>query len=183
MNDYRNIIILCLIAMLLICFFYSDPGRLPPSVFGYRFFFVTGISMEPTYFSGDLLVVKQVDCSEIVPGDVITFFCPYSEYGTTTHRVKSVNCDKQEIEVFTFVTQGDARRLQDPLPIEACDVVGKVVRELPIGGWFHRMRMSGQSDQARQNFAPLMFKERFYGYVINNDYFDGSPYVRYRHGY
>jgi signal peptidase I len=183
MNDYRNIIILCLIAMLLICFFYSDPGRLPPSVLGFRFFFVTGSSMEPTYFAGDLLVVKQVDCSEIVPGDIITFFCPYSEYGTTTHRVKSVRCDQQEIEVFTFITQGDARRLQDPLPIEACDVVGKVVRELPIGGWFHRMRMSGQSDQARQNFAPLMFKERFYGYVINNDYFDGSPYVRYRHGY
>ena len=86
---------------------------------------VSGSSMEPTYHTGDVLLMRETQ-PEV--GDVIAFRVP-GDNGEIVHRVVERRADG------TLLTQGDNRDTPDlPLPTDA-DVVGVSVLLLPQGWW------------------------------------------------
>ena len=60
------IVILCMVL-------FTEPGK-PPNIFGFTMLRITTGSMEPTYATDTLLVVKKTDPKEIMEGDVISFY-------------------------------------------------------------------------------------------------------------
>lgn len=115
------------------------------SFFGYRFMTVLTNSMAPNpekpefkdgFTSGAIIVIKQEDPKTIKKGDIITF---YPVKGNTdaylTHRVIK-KMDEMDGEKGTFLqTQGDANTGED-IPIDASQVVGKVLFSIPAIGNF-----------------------------------------------
>lgn len=81
-------------------------------------------SMTPTLRVGDLVFVKA---GPVEVGDVITFHATSGSKELVTHRVVAVRED-------SFVTKGDANAANDPRPVAAEDVVGKVDFKIPAWG-------------------------------------------------
>ena len=87
-------------------------------------------SMKPTFSSGDVVVIDDVDPASVERGDVITYRDPRvaadgpDRY--VTHRVVAVN---RTDDGPGFETKGDANGAQDPYRVRADDVVGQY--------WFH----------------------------------------------
>lgn len=80
-------------------------------------------SMSPIYAVGSLLVVAQVDPSQVVPGMAIAFEDPAAAGKLVTHRVVSVAPGQQ----LAFITKGDANATPDPRPVPARLVRGRVL--------------------------------------------------------
>lgn len=100
---------------------------------------VDGISMEPTFYEGDLVVVHERAHYEV--GDVVTYRIPRGEPGdghNIVHRI--VGGDG----VHGYVTQGDNNSYTDVWrPVDA-DVIGEVWLEAPnLAGWLGRLRSPG----------------------------------------
>lgn len=115
----------------------TNPGKVP-GVFGYSPMIVMSPSMETAIYEGDLIVIKNVDPSEINENDVISFYTPKryrgsNEYEITTHRCIKVieNADGTR----TFYTRGDNNFEDDPWnetePVTSSDVVGLYVFRVP----------------------------------------------------
>ena len=99
-------------------------------------------SMWPTIESGDLIIVKSVDPSEVKEGDVISFFDPQSDgSAVVTHRVLKQNATAEdglpsyfnpdnepgiitENGKLVFYTQGDGNNTPDRVPVPAGELVG-----------------------------------------------------------
>ncbi len=94
-------------------------------VTGLQAFNVESGSMTPAYPVNTLVLVKDVDPSQIAEGDVITYVLN-SDGVLVTHRVIDVDKESQ-----TFITKGDANNTQDPSPVLWGNMVGKVVFSLP----------------------------------------------------
>lgn len=94
-----------------------------PSVGGYSPMVVMTDSMSPEILSGDLIIVKVVDPSEINENDIISFFDPASKTGTAvvTHRVISIEYIDGEI---FFETKGDFNNDADEDLVPADNLVG-----------------------------------------------------------
>ncbi len=101
-----------------------------PSIFGNKFYIVLTGSMSPTIKVGDLVVVKEVKPEHIKVNDVITFGSNSSD-NITTHRVKEVLNDGQDIQ---YVTQGDANNVEDPIPVQSEVLLGRVNKVVPKVG-------------------------------------------------
>jgi len=101
-----------------------------PSVFGYRLYMVLSGSMRPAFDTGSVVFVRPEDPASIGKGDIIT----YSGDGDmlTTHRVVEVLNDEEGLK---FVTRGDANNANDPKPVPAENVVGRVYGSLPYLGY------------------------------------------------
>lgn len=116
------------------------------SVNGYRIFGVLTDSMiapnntlkEGGFRSGDILVVKEVEPSNLKVGDVVTMRLSSStntedETNYLTHRI--IKIDTSDSNNYQITTQGDANRSPDR-PTSANDIVGKEVFRIPaVGGW------------------------------------------------
>jgi len=97
-------------------------------------------SMEPTFYKGDLVVVKGIDPREIGVGDVIVYDNPIRHI-PVVHRV--VGIEKEEGRFF-FYTKGDNSRTNQYTdqvagiapPIRDDWVEGRVVLIVPKLGWF-----------------------------------------------
>jgi len=114
-----------------------------PSFGGFSPMIVLTDSMNPTIKSGDLIVVKTVDATEIKEGDVISFFDPQSSTNAVvTHRVLKQNKTEadglpnwhntqnlpgiyEENGKLYFRTQGDYNNTWDEEPIPAENLVGR----------------------------------------------------------
>lgn len=101
-----------------------------PSIFGNKFYIVLTGSMSPTIKVGDLVVVKEVKPEDIKENDIITFGSNSSD-NITTHRVKEVLNDGQNIQ---YVTQGDANNVEDPIPVQSEVLLGRVNKVVPKVG-------------------------------------------------
>ena len=91
-------------------------------IFGYRLFVITSESMEPTFYEGDIIFVKETNSYE--NGDIITYTTNNVDT-PTTHRI---------IEVYnenSFLTQGDSNSFADPNPISKDNIIGEVVYSIP----------------------------------------------------
>lgn len=93
---------------------------------------VSGTSMEPTYHTGDVLLMRKTTPKV---GDVIAFTVPDGD-GEIVHRVVEQRSDG------TFMTRGDNRSTPDlPMPSNA-DVVGVSLLLIPQGWWIVQLLTS-----------------------------------------
>lgn len=99
-------------------------------LFGYKFYDVLTGSMSPTINPGSLIIVKEIDDSEVKEGDVITFKGS-STSNLTTHRVVEVIDKDNNIK---FQTKGDANDVLDPMLVDEGLLVGKVILDIPYIG-------------------------------------------------
>ncbi len=111
---------LCLILLILFA-----GVLLVPRLAGMQSFAVLTGSMEPTIPTGSLVFTKAK--AGYAAGDIITF--RDANGIVVTHRVVSADAGAQ-----TYVTQGDANNVADPLPAAQANVIGKVVFHLPCIG-------------------------------------------------
>ncbi len=104
---------------------------------------VTSGSMEPTYYRGDVLFVKNVPPEEIVAGDHVArtgdviiyetkglWGSPISE--PVVHRVIDKNFTGGQ---WVFTTQGDANSNPDTYPVPEDKVYGRVIGSIPKVGY------------------------------------------------
>lgn len=104
--------------------------------FGVRPFVVSGISMEPTLNSGDVVLVwERTDFADLAVGDVIKVRNGRHAY---VHRIVSIGSDE---EGPVIVTQGDnVQRLDPPVRPEAVD--GEVIVGIP---WIGKLALWNQN--------------------------------------
>lgn len=101
---------------------------------GFQVFTVLSGSMEPTYHTGSLIYVKDVDYTEIEPGQVITFML--DEDTVATHRVVEVVPDENDATVLRYKTKGDANDAEDGSLVHYKNVIGTPVFTIPYLGYF-----------------------------------------------
>ena len=112
------IVVLCMVLL-------TEPGQ-PPNIFGYTLLRITTGSMEPTYRTDTLIVVKTTDPSKIKEGDVISFYSsdPALEGAVNTHRVVSIS---QDGDNYIYTTKGDANNAADLYDAQSRYLIGKVI--------------------------------------------------------
>lgn len=103
-----------MILMILLCI----PFTLP-RLFGLHIYEVKSESMEPDYPVGSIVYVQEVDVSEIVAGDVITYTLGTDTGFVMTHRVVDVLEQDR-----SFITKGDANPVEDAEPVSSERVIG-----------------------------------------------------------
>jgi signal peptidase len=91
---------------------------------GVRPALVSGLSMEPNYQLGDVIITRPVDAASLQTGDVIRF---QSGGVSVVHRIIAV---QQTPGGLVFQTKGDNNNFVDP-PVAAGAIEGKVVLRLP----------------------------------------------------
>lgn len=102
-------------------------------LFGFQVFTVLSGSMEPTYHTGALIYVKDVDYTEIEPGQVITFML--DENTVATHRVVEVVPDSEDTTVLRYRTKGDANESEDGSLVHYKNVLGTPIFTIPYLGY------------------------------------------------
>ena len=100
---------------------------------GFKVFTVLSGSMEPTYQTGSVIYVKEVDYTTLQPGDVITF--AISEDMVATHRIVGVVPDDEDPSVLRYRTKGDANDAEDGTLVHYKNIVGKPVFTIPYLGY------------------------------------------------
>lgn len=99
-------------------------------------------SMEPTMPPGTLIVVKPTPIDELSPGDVITFQPVSGEPAVVTHRINGIYFNEAgEKRVFT---QGDANPVADSWSLQAEQIRGRVLYDVPYLGRMNSF-INGQS--------------------------------------
>ncbi|GAI94887.1 unnamed protein product, partial [marine sediment metagenome] len=96
-----------------------------------RLFTIMGGSMSPAMGSGDVVVVTQIDPSELKVGDIIVYRRADDSNDIVSHRVVDVIDDGE----LSFRTKGDANEDPDPYLVGSSDVVGKVTFVVPKLGY------------------------------------------------
>lgn len=101
---------------------------------GLQVFTVLSGSMEPTYHTGSVIYVRDVDPFELEAGDVITFML--DEETIATHRIVEVVPDETDANVVRFRTKGDANDAEDGSLVHYKNVIGSPVFSIPKMGFF-----------------------------------------------
>lgn len=161
---------LLLIVMVTMSFYLiqSRIGGGTPAIAGYKMYVVLSGSMSPAFNTGSLVFVKPTDPSAIAVGDIITFGSTDDASRLTTHRVVGTNWDNG----LSFITRGDANNVNDPNPVPAENLVGRVTGSIPYIGY-----MLGYA-QTRQGLILLIFipgflillfeLRRLFGYLVES---------------
>ena len=100
---------------------------------GFKVFTGLSGSMEPTYHTGSVIYVKEVDHTTLQAGDVITF--AISEDMVATHRIVGVVPDDEDPSVLRYRTKGDANDSEDGTLVHYKNIVGKPVFTIPYLGY------------------------------------------------
>jgi signal peptidase I len=118
-----------------------------PTIAGYQMYVVLSGSMNPAFDTGSVVFVKSTEPTEIVEGDIITFSSSGDATRLTTHRVIGINLSNG----LNFITKGDANNINDPSPVPAENVVGRVTGSVPYIGYLFGFA------QTRQGLILLIF--------------------------
>ncbi|MHA1270821.1 MAG: signal peptidase I [Candidatus Helarchaeota archaeon] len=101
---------------------------------------VSGRSMEPTYYEGDLLIVQGVPYENIIPGDhyarngtVVVYKRSYDNL-LIVHRVTNVRFNHSGNGIYEFETWGDNNPVSDGWQSQD-NILGAVVFRIPWLGW------------------------------------------------
>ncbi len=100
---------------------------------GLQPFAVLSGSMEPTYKTGSIVYVKEVDYRELAVGDPITFML--DEKTVATHRIIEILPDAENAEVIRYRTKGDANDTADGGSVHCRNIIGKPVCTIPYLGY------------------------------------------------
>lgn len=121
----RHILLIILGVLLGVCLYFVNAqgilGNQLPMPFGYGIANVLSGSMEPTFSTGSLLVIKETD--NVQKGDIVVY---QSEGDLIVHRVIEINGDH-------VITQGDANNTPDP-EIQKDRICGKAIFWIPYLG-------------------------------------------------
>lgn len=112
-------------------------NRSDRNLFGYRAFIVQTDSMSATDFNaGDLIFVKEVDCTTLEEGDIITYISQNSQsFGEIiTHKIRKTTVDAQGKP--GFVTYGTTTNTDDETIVTYPYVLGKYQGHAPKLGTF-----------------------------------------------
>lgn len=126
------VVVLFTMVLLVFAMVQSRMTGTPPRVAGYEMYIVIGGSMSPTFEAGSLAFVRPVDPQTVGVGDVITYRDQAGGSGLTTHRVMEVH---REDGALSFITRGDANRVNDAVPVDAGSIVGSVQFTIPYAGY------------------------------------------------
>ncbi|MFL2096735.1 signal peptidase I [Marinilactibacillus psychrotolerans] len=91
-------------------------------------------SMEPTYETGSLIYVKDVNHQDLAEGDPITYLI--DEDTVVTHRIVEIVPDEEDASVIRYKTKGDANNAADGSLVHYKNVLGKPVFTIPKLGYF-----------------------------------------------
>ena len=95
---------------------------------GYTPLTVETDSMAPTFYAGDLIIIKKVDTSTLKEGDIVTFHTIIqNQYALNTHRIDHI---EDNGGVRSYTTKGDNNAIADTHIISDNDIVGKYVTRL-----------------------------------------------------
>lgn len=142
LNIIKNIIVtgITVIAVIMMVFTIVSVttfNRNDRNLFGYRAYIVNSDSMSATDFNaGDLILVKEVDPSTLVEGDIISFISQSSEsFGeTVTHKIRKLTTDVKGNK--GFVTYGTTTDTDDTTIVTYPYVLGKYSMKVPYLGVF-----------------------------------------------
>lgn len=130
-----NNVLVAILAIIIIFFVYfmfqGIRNNEVPTILSHQLYIVRSNSMSPTFETGSLLFVRILDPELIEEGDIITYKRT-QEALPTTHRVVEVLSEQGELQ---FVTRGDANNVNDPNPLDANDLVGRVSWYVPYLGF------------------------------------------------
>lgn len=116
----------------------STFDRSDRSLFGYKAFIVMSDSMSKTDFgAGDLVLVKEVDCTELKAGDIIAYTSQNTaNFGeTVTHKIRKLTTDATGRP--GFVTYGTTTDTDDETIVTYPYVLGKYSGSIPkVGSFF-----------------------------------------------
>ncbi len=114
MSYFRFILIGLLI---IFCFFVAG-------IFAYKPIAVMSGSMEPIFYRGDLVIVKSIknkeDCKKLKLYDIIEYRL---DDRVVLHRIIKIKNNEGKL---TFITKGDNNEIQDELPVDESQVLGKI---------------------------------------------------------
>lgn len=119
------VVVIAAAVLVLLTVVLTKPGEVP-RLFGYAAFRVMTGSMEPTIETDSLILVREIEPSEVAVDDIISFYFKDSTFGGTvnTHRVVAVEADGDD---WLYTTKGDANAIADPSPVPSGKLIGKVV--------------------------------------------------------
>lgn len=103
-----------------------------PKVAPYETYFVRSGSMEPTFATGDLIVLTKVRAADVRKGDIITFERPDKSGALVTHRVYRIETNPSGRQ---FVTKGDANPAPDAWRVPATGVSWRYKFRIPTVGY------------------------------------------------
>ncbi|MGN1184309.1 MAG: signal peptidase I [Oliverpabstia sp.] len=99
------------------------------SLAGYTPMIVQSDSMAPTFYAGDLIIIRKCDTAALKEGEIITFHTIINnEYALNTHRIESI---AEQNGIRSYVTKGDNNDIADVHVISDGDIVGKYIGKLP----------------------------------------------------
>ncbi len=133
-----NVVFAILLVLVIVLAGFVVKGKIDggmPAIANYRLYVVLSGSMHPVFDAGSLVVVKDTDPGSLPVGAIIAFKDPGPDNSKMiiTHRVVAV---QKEWGSISYVTKGDANNANDPLPVPAANVIGKVDGWLPDAGYF-----------------------------------------------
>ena len=103
-------------------------SRSVASIAGFTPLTVASESMEPTFGTSDLIIIKKCDTSTLKEGDIITFHTIINnEYALNTHRIVDI---EENNGYRAYRTKGDNNQIEDTHVIADGDIVGKYVLKL-----------------------------------------------------
>lgn len=116
----RKILSFLAVMLSLVWFIYFRPAFLggPAS-----YIIVSGVSMEPTLYTGDLAVMQRQ--AAYAPGDIVAFRVPG---GHVIHRIVGGSAEEG------FITRGDNKTSTDPWRPRPEDIAGRMWFHIPGGG-------------------------------------------------
>lgn len=122
-----GIIVLAIFALI----FIQRVSKDSVSLFGYKMYTVVTESMVPEYNLYEMLIVKEIDASDIKINDDVTYRGAISDFKgkIVTHRVRQIK--PQADGSYRFVTKGIANEYLDP-EISETQILGKVVYKSKI---------------------------------------------------
>lgn len=92
---------------------------------GFTPLIVQSDSMAPTFYAGDMILIRACEPSGLKEGDIITFHTIINnEYALNTHRIAEIRVSG---DVRSYVTKGDNNAVEDTHVISDGDIVGRYV--------------------------------------------------------
>jgi len=134
LNTLGNVIFVVILLMMAVLSFFLIQSKISggaPKIAGYQVYIVLSGSMRPEFDTGSIAFVREVPVEEVTVGDIITFRSQFNEDSLTTHRVVNVESNGD----LKFITRGDANDVNDPNPVSAGQVVGRVTGSVPYVGY------------------------------------------------
>ena len=138
---------------------------------GLRVYTVMSGSMEPSYPTGALIYVKEIDPLTLRENDVITYHV--NESLTVTHRIVDIVFDSENSDSVCFRTKGDANNVADEILVKPDNIIGISVFTIPYLGYLAQFIQNPPGRYIALSVSVIIIL-----YVIISDYLIGGKITR-----